>query len=81
MTGTTAGPWIAGLQDDLGVAGLAFHEPAGVAEAAAVLDRIARYCAYTCERASACIEEECAAWQLEQAAAGYLVSHWVAGEG
>lgn len=55
--------------------------PRSVAEAAAQLDRIARHCLYACERAGDCVEPECGAWRLQQAAADYLVTHWAAAEG
>ena len=49
-----------------------------VEDAAAQLDRIARHCVFACDRAGACVEAECAAWRLEQAAADYLVANWIA---
>ena len=55
--------------------------PTSVTEAAAQLDRISRHCVYNCDRAGGCVEGECDAWQLGQAAADYLVTHWATAEG
>lgn len=57
------------------------ESPHSVAEAAAQLDRIARYCLYACDRAGDCVEPDCTAWRLQQTAAEYLVMHWAAAEG
>jgi hypothetical protein len=61
--------------------GLFGESPRTVAEAAAQLDRIARHCVYACDRAGDCVEPDCSAWRLQQAAAEYLVTHWAAAEG
>lgn len=56
--------------------------PAGTDAALAVLDRIARYCVYTCEPViERCVQEECEAWNLERTAAAYVAQRWVDGEG
>ncbi len=53
-------------------------QPQGGDQALAVLDRIARYCEFTCAPgADACLEEGCEAWQQERAAAAYLAARWV----
>ena len=78
MTSTGSG----GRGSETAPAGGPFGEsPRSVAEAAAQLDRIARHCVYACDRAGDCVEADCSAWGLQQAAAEYLVTHWAAAEG
>jgi hypothetical protein len=55
--------------------------PSSVSDAAAILDRLARHCAFACDRAEACPGEACQAWRLERLAADYLAAHWVNAEG
>ncbi len=52
-------------------------QPQGGDQALAVLDRIARYCEFTCAPGTdACLEERCEAWQQERAAAAYVAARW-----
>jgi hypothetical protein len=52
--------------------------PSGVDDAWEVLDRIGRYCVYTCEPSGErCREAACEAWSLERHAADYLVGRWL----
>ncbi len=52
--------------------------PTGVDDAWEVLDRISRYCVYTCESSGErCREAACEAWNLERHAADYLVGRWL----
>jgi hypothetical protein len=55
--------------------------PPSVIDAAAELDRLSRFCVYACDRTDACVEDECLAWRLQQAAADHLVRHWAGAEG
>lgn len=57
-------------------------QPSGTDEALAVMDRIARYCEYTCEpETGQCVEDDCEAWRLERAAATHVAQRWIDGEG
>lgn len=57
-------------------------QPAGTDEALAVMDRVARYCEYTCAPTTTqCAEDDCAAWTMERAAATCVMQRWVDGEG
>jgi hypothetical protein len=57
---------------------MADWRPASAAEALAVADRIARYCAFSCnDGLDGCTEEQCAAWNLEHNATAYLTSRWL----
>jgi hypothetical protein len=52
--------------------------PASADDALAVLDRIARYCVYSCAVGTErCLEDPCEARQLERAASGYLAGRWL----
>lgn len=47
-------------------------------DAFGTLDRVARYCVFSCTADSErCVDEACAAWNLERAAAGYLAGRWL----
>ncbi len=47
-------------------------------DALGVLDRIGRYCVFRCTiDTDRCLEEACAAWNLERAAASYLTGRWL----
>lgn len=60
--------------------GLRTH-PSSVEEALATLDRLARYCAFSCSLESgACLEQGCEAWNLERAAADQLERRWLDGQ-
>ncbi len=54
--------------------------PTTVAEASAILDRMALHCTYGCGRAEDCAGNECEGWRLEQAAAEFLARHWADAE-
>ncbi|MGC8633212.1 MAG: hypothetical protein ACP5VP_00860 [Candidatus Limnocylindrales bacterium] len=57
---------------------MADWRPASASEALAVADRIARYCAFSCnDGLDGCTEEQCAAWNLEHTATAYLASRWL----
>ncbi|HXQ95609.1 MAG TPA: hypothetical protein VN800_01680, partial [Candidatus Acidoferrales bacterium] len=53
-------------------------QPADAAGALAFLDRIARYCEYSCAAGSErCSSDPCDAWNLERAAASYVAGRWL----
>ncbi len=53
-------------------------QPAGVDRALTVLDRVARYCVFSCSPGTArCLAERCEAWNLERNAAAYLAGRWL----
>ncbi len=57
------------------------RQPSGVDEAFSTLDRIARYCVFTCATDSnPCIGARCLAWNLEHAAADWLQRRWLDGQ-
>ncbi len=52
--------------------------PSGVDAAFAMLDRISRYCEFSCAPGTErCTERACSAWNLEQAAVLYLAGRWL----
>ena len=56
--------------------------PAGVGEALAMMDRISRYCVFSCAPGTErCLEDDCRAWDLERAAAEYVARRWLDSEG
>ncbi len=48
-------------------------------EALATLDRLARYCEFTCDL-HVCHDEECEAWRNERAAADWLIGRYLDGQ-
>ena len=62
----------------LGLPPLDASRMADADDALGVLDRIARYCVFSCTiDTDRCLEEACAAWNLERAAAAYLTGRWL----
>lgn len=56
-------------------------QPASMDEALETMDRISRYCVFTCEpTAVECTEGACEAWNLERAAATYVADRWLDGD-
>ena len=51
--------------------------PADAAEALAILDRVSRYCSFSCNPDGADCTDACEAWNLERAAAAYLAGRWL----
>ena len=57
------------------------RHPSSLEEAQATLDRLARYCEFSCALdTGACLEDGCEAWNLERAAADWLESRWLDGQ-
>jgi hypothetical protein len=60
--GTLAAPW----------------QPSGADEALAAFNRISCHCVFSCATGpDDCLEDQCRAWNLERAAAGYLAGRWL----
>jgi hypothetical protein len=57
------------------------RRPSSLAEALATLDRLARYCEFSCAlEPGGCLEARCEAWNLERAAVDRLAGRWLDGQ-
>jgi hypothetical protein len=53
----------------------------GVDDALGVLDRLARFCEFSCvPDPDFCVQKQCEAWQIERAAADWLERRWLDGQ-
>ena len=57
------------------------RRPMGVDDALGVLDRLARFCEFSCAPdPDFCVQQQCEAWQIERAAADWLERRWLDGQ-